>query len=161
MARPKEYNDNLARTRLHNVHTQMMNQCYMPTAPKYEQIGKQGIGVCAEWFDFHNFYEWALDNGYEKGMSLFRNDLSMDFSPYNCVFKSKIFNKRSRQVTKLFEYNGISKPLSAWALEYGMTRDTLNKRLRRGWSMYNALTVPLRDYSGIIRHKEKDICEND
>lgn len=41
-------------------------------------------------------------------------------------------------------YKGIEKEVEEYAIEYGMTYQTLKKRLMRGWDVERALTQPLR-----------------
>jgi len=45
---------------------------------------------------------------------------------------------------KRYDYDGKSQPLSDWAKEYGINRNTLETRLRRGWSLERALLTPTR-----------------
>ncbi len=41
---------------------------------------------CTEWGYFPTFYEWAMQNGYEAGAWLKREDDNEPFSPQNCYW---------------------------------------------------------------------------
>ena len=43
-----------------------------------------GINLCEEWMDFNNFSTWAINNGWEKGLSVDRINPNGDYSPDNC-----------------------------------------------------------------------------
>jgi hypothetical protein len=45
--------------------------------------------------------------------------------------------------TKVYEYNGETKTLKAWAKQYNMSESTLFRRLKqKGWDMKTALETP-------------------
>lgn len=54
------------------------------------------------------------------------------------------------------EYNGEIKILSDWAREIGMSQVGLSKRIKRGWSIEQALTTPLID----PKMKSQNILKN-
>ena len=41
---------------------------------------------CEEWEYFPTFYDWAMDNGYEIGAWLMREDMNAPFDPKNCYW---------------------------------------------------------------------------
>ena len=51
-------------------------------------------------------------------------------------------------------YNKETKPAIVWAKQYGIERNTFIRRLRRGWSVHNALTTPPRAYANVWRDNE-------
>jgi hypothetical protein len=64
-----------------------VRNCYFPWSSQFYLFGARGITVCPEWVrSFDAFAEWALANGYEKGLRLVRPDESKPFSPENCRF---------------------------------------------------------------------------
>lgn len=47
----------------------------------------EGIKVCEEWTnDIMSFYNWAINNGWKKGLSIDRIDSNRDYEPSNCRF---------------------------------------------------------------------------
>ena len=52
----------------------MKQRCQNPRCQAYHNYGARGITVCKDWQAFEPFCEWALANGYEKGLDLDRAD---------------------------------------------------------------------------------------
>jgi len=46
----------------------------------------RGIRVCDEWQTFLPFYNWAIENGYQKGLTLDRINNNGNYEPSNCRF---------------------------------------------------------------------------
>ena len=73
----------------------------------YHCYGGRGIGICDEWI--HNpksFIEWALNNGYEEGLELDREDNNKGYSPENCRWATKSINMLNRQLLQTNNTSG-------------------------------------------------------
>lgn len=71
----------------------MRQRCYNPNfKPAFHRYGGRGIKVCLEWQKYESFREWALTNGWKKGLQLDRIDVDGDYSPSNCRWVTKAFN---------------------------------------------------------------------
>jgi hypothetical protein len=57
---------------------------------KYKHYGALGIKVCDEWQEFQPFHDWAIANGWSKGLHLSRYDKEKDYTPENCYFASQV-----------------------------------------------------------------------
>ena len=150
MARPKIYKNEQIRTALHNIHREIINQCYVPTAYNHDK----NIKVCEEWFDFMNFYNWAIENDFEVGKVLDRFNMSDNFTPTNCYFVQKSSKTKTKNKPLMITYQNETKPAIYWARKFGVGRNTLIRRIRRGWSVHNALTTSTRVYAGVWRDNE-------
>lgn len=93
--------------RLYNVWQGMKQRCYYSKHTHYKYYGGRGITVCKEWKnDFNNFYEWAIQNGYDKNAkrsecTIDRIDVNGNYEPNNCRWVSQSIqnmNKRARVV---------------------------------------------------------------
>ena len=99
---------------LFNLWQTMKSRCENPKRENYERYGARGIKVCEEWHEAKNFVEWALNNGYKKGLQLDRIDNNKGYSPENCRFVTATENSRNRRNTKLLTINGETKCVAEW-----------------------------------------------
>ena len=72
---------------LFSVWCGMKRRCYNPHEHKYSRYGGRGIKLCDEWKnDFQAFYDWAIANGYQKGLQIDRINNDGNYEPCNCRF---------------------------------------------------------------------------
>jgi hypothetical protein len=64
----------------------LKTRCSNEYATGYINYGGRGISYCAEWESFENFYNWAIKNGYRKGLTLDRINNDGNYEPSNCRF---------------------------------------------------------------------------
>lgn len=115
---------------LYGVWANMKNRCYNKNDPHYERWGGRGITVCKEWKNnFKSFYDWAVANGYRKGLTLDRIDNNGNYEPSNCRWSTIKEQNRNKRNVKFIEYNGKSQLLEEWANELCINPKTLWMRL--------------------------------
>lgn len=123
----------------------MLDRCRNPNNPKYADYGGRGIAVCARWRTFDAFLE---DMGQRPSAthSLDRYpDNNGDYEPANCRWAPlnlQNANRRPRRSGMMIEFNGKQLTVSGWAREIGIPKPTLFARLKKGWSIEDALTTP-------------------
>lgn len=127
-------------TKLYYIWSNMKNRCFNKKCKDYIFYGARGISVCNDWRSFEFFDEWAIENGYREGLSLDRIDNDRSYCPENCRWVTMNEQFNNRRSNHYIEYNGENKTITQWAKEYGMTEQMLSGRLRKGWSMEDALT---------------------
>lgn len=89
-------------TRLYLVWRGIKNRCKNPNGSRYYTYGARGITVCAEWDgSFSKFKDWAMGNGYAKGLQIDRIDNNGNYEPGNCRFTTLKENNRNKCNTKL------------------------------------------------------------
>ena len=78
-------------------------RCLNQNADNFKWYGGRGITICDEWKEFLPFYEWAINNGWQPGLTIDRIDVNKSYEPDNCRFipmKKQFRNRRSnRRIT--------------------------------------------------------------
>jgi len=122
----------------HNLRRRTSN----PNCPEYPQYGGQGITCCERWNTFKNFLE---DMGERPGKeySIDRIDNTLGYTPENCRWATRTEQNRNRSSCIYIEINGEKKTVKEWALDVGIKRQTIERRLKLGWSDYDAVMQPV------------------
>lgn len=69
--------------RLYLIWWRMIDRCENVENRDYKNYGMRGIRVCKRWHKFENFTA-DMDAGYEKGLTLEREDVNGHYEPSNC-----------------------------------------------------------------------------
>jgi hypothetical protein len=97
---------------LYGVWQQMKSRCSNPNGNRFKDYGGRGIQVCQEWKESPKvFIEWALENGWEKGMVLDREIVSGGYTPSNCRFVDYGLSARNKRLLDKMNtsgYRGVS-----------------------------------------------------
>lgn len=122
----------------------MYCRCYYPTTNGYERYGGRGIKMCDEWINNpQSFYEWSINNGYAKELTIDRIDVNGNYEPSNCRWVTKEVQDNNRRTNRKITYNGETKTLSQWARKYNINTTTLSDRLKMGMAIDEALNKPV------------------
>jgi len=103
---------------LHSVWMDMKDRCNVDSHKSYHNYGGRGIEVCLEWTNsFESFYEWAISNGYNKGLEIDRINNDGNYEPNNCRFVTRQENtavgRRRKSNRNTSGYNGVKyKPIN-------------------------------------------------
>lgn len=141
----------LSKTRIYRIYNNMKSRCYKEYSKSYKDYGGRGIKICDEWLGedgFTNFYKWSIENGYKDFLTIDRIDNDKNYSPCNCRWSTRnVQNNNSRHV-HMIEYCGEVKSISEWSKIKMISRNTIIKRLKMGWSIEKALNTPvMKNYS--------------
>lgn len=112
----------------------MRNRCYYEKHNRFRYYGGKGIKVCDEWKDdFQAFYDWAIQNGWQCGLSPDRIKNELNYCPGNIKFSTEQQQSRNRTSNVSLTIDGETKILIEWAEISGIKYGTLRKRLKLGW----------------------------
>ena len=91
------YKHGLSYTDLYNTYYNMLQRCYNQKHPQYKDYGGRGITVCPEWkASVEVFYNWAIANGYIKGLTIDRINNNIGYSPDNCRWTTMLEQERNK-----------------------------------------------------------------
>ena len=137
--REKDRTHGQSHTPLHHVWQCIKDRCLNENYAYRDTYGGRGITICDEWLDFNAFYAWAIANGYKEGLTIDRIDNNGGYEPNNCRWVDMKVQGRNRRNNHLLTFNGETHCVTEWAELMGIKASTICTRLRRGWSVEDAL----------------------
>ena len=127
-----------------------INRCYNSNYEQYHRYGGRGITVCSEWLENQDaFVKWAVDNGWEKGLSLDRIDNDGAYSPGNCRWATNKQQARNKSSCIYLKHNGETKTMIEWCELFGVPHWLANNRWSRGERNFDALFSPIDRQTGV------------
>lgn len=116
--------------RLYKIFYGIKARCYYKLDDSYKDYGGRGITICDDWLnDVKAFYDWAIKNGWKRGLDIDRIKNDQGYSPSNCRITTRKINANNTRKNVTIEYNGETKTLSEWADALRVNVDTLRSRL--------------------------------
>lgn len=134
--------------RLYKILAAMKARCYDTAEEEYPNYGGRGIVVCDEWLrNPGSFYKWAYAHGYddnaERGAcTIDRIDNNGPYAPWNCRWINQKDQQRNTSRNVYLTHNGETHCIAEWAEIIGVPYNTLQQRIKRGWNVEDALTIP-------------------
>jgi len=113
----------------------MKQRCENPNAIGYANYGGRGIVVCERWHHFEKFVE-DVGSPPSKNHTLDRINIDGNYEPSNFRWATHKEQMRNRNCCNLITHNNITKTISAWAEDNGMSVQCLQQRLKK-WSFDN------------------------
>jgi hypothetical protein len=121
-----------SKTPLYSVWLGMKSRCNWEVFAHYHRYGGRGITVCDEWEkSYEVFHEWAMSNGWKKGLQIDRKNNDLGYFPLNCRITTSKVNNNNRSTSRFIEYGGEIKTLAQWAEMLGITGRALSVRIQK------------------------------
>ena len=144
------------RKRLNSIYNGMRLRCYNENNVNYKYYGGKGVTICNEWLlSFENFFDWAINNGYNENLTIDRIDSEKEYSPDNCKWSTKKEQAYNRSMSVKLTLNGITMYMTEWAEELNIDKTTLSWRYKQGWSDEKILTTKPSDREIKITYKNE------
>lgn len=125
-----------SRTVLHNRWLSMKARCFNVSNSRYSRYGGRGITMHKQWVDsYESFRDWALDNGFDKSLTIERIDNDGNYGPDNCTWIPMKEQANNRSTNVNIEYLGRTQNMKQWTDELGLKYGTINARYHRGWKV--------------------------
>ncbi len=108
-----------------------------PTTTNY---GGRGVRMRQEWISNPAaFIQWALDNGWEKGLKVDKDIKvkgNLIYGPECCSIVTDKENTHHTRRTRNLEFNGVTKCAAAWADCLKIDRSKFHQRVKKcGYNM--------------------------
>lgn len=131
----KKYNDSDSQPtseyyHLYNSWFSMISRCTNKDNKAYKYYGGRGITVFDNWFDYNQFKEWALNNGWSKELTIDRIDVDGNYEPSNCKWSTNIEQANNMRSNLQITYRGKTQTLSMWCRELDLPYETIKCRLK-------------------------------
>jgi hypothetical protein len=117
-------------------------RCNWPAHHAFADYGGRGIKMCERWLDsFENFLADMGPRPTGKTLDRYPNP-NGDYEPGNCRWATWTEQAQNSRRTRLITLRGETKCMSEWARVLGVAPRVLCDRLKRGWPIERALTIP-------------------
>ncbi len=124
---------------------EMKQRCLNSNNVAHDRYGGRGIAVCQQWMDSYDVFLADMGERPSKLHSLDRYpDISGNYEPGNCRWATAKQQARNRSSNVILTFRGETMCISAWAERIGIDRKTIEKRIHKGFTVDEALTLPLR-----------------
>ena len=127
---------------LRSIWRAMKHRCLNPNNKHYKDYGGRGIIVCERWLDFNNFLVDVFPR--PPKFSLERINNNENYCPENVRWASMKDQQNNRRNNRKITLKEITKTLTEWSRETGLSIHVIFYRLKRGWSIERTLTEPLK-----------------
>lgn len=119
---------------LYSIYSNIFQRTTNNNAPNFHNYGGRGIKLCEEWLkDRTSFINWALDNGWEKGLAIDRIDNNSGYSPENCRIATQKQNNINTRRSRIWTVNGKEyNSTQEAASDIGVSRGTIRRWCGRG-----------------------------
>lgn len=134
-------------------------RCTNPKHARWGDYGGRGITMCDKWL--RGFAYFIADVGEKPSPthSLDRIDNERGYSPDNCRWATaaeQVANRRPRKDTLWLTIDDETKPLRAWARQYGLDPASIIHRQRKGLTGRELIMPPMKARQTRLKPKSVD-----
>ena len=130
-------------SRLNKIYINIVQRCCNPNTINYKRYGARGITMCEEWLNkervitdlglstkgWITFKTWALNNGYQEGLTIDRIDNNKGYSPDNCRWVNHKTQANNRSSNRFITYKGKTQTMKQWSEELGIDYRVMTQRI--------------------------------
>lgn len=116
----------------YQIWNSMWNRCENAGNESYSRYGGRGIKVCERWLKYENFLA-DLGRRPSRIYSIERKNNDGDYCPENCQWATLKEQANNRSTNHPITIGGVTRNISEWATEAGLSHEALSWRINRGW----------------------------
>lgn len=131
----------LYKTKIYGVWASMRGRCLSPSSTSYHYYGGRGITICERWNSFDNFAA-DMAASYVEGLTIERVNNEAGYGPDNCRWATMREQSVNTRRNRFLVYQGRRQTVSQWAAELGISRHTIEARMKKGWPVEHVLALP-------------------
>lgn len=125
----------------------MRRRCTSRKGSNWINYGGRGIKVCDRWLNDPRAFLEDMGAKPSPDHQIDRINNDGDYEPENCRWVLPAVNNRNRRANVNVTFQGQTKILADWCAELGLSRSAVYCRLKKGWSIEDAFTKPVRQIS--------------
>lgn len=138
----------------YSVWLGMKKRCLNKNDVAYPNYGGRGISICPEWVEDFAAFLNHIGPRPSRRYSIDRYpDTNGNYEPGNVRWATVLQQARNKNNNRILTFDGESKCLGEWAEITGIPESQIRGRLRRGWSLRDALKTPIRKHKPYARRK--------
>jgi len=130
------------RTPEYRAWIQMKWRCENPRATSWRLYGGRGIRVCPDWSGSYQAFLSHIGRKPTPEHSLDRIDVNGHYEPGNVRWANRRTQASNRRTSTMISHSGETYCMAEWARRLGISHQSLSSRLKHGWSIEKALTMP-------------------
>ena len=143
-----QWNKANKKNRLRSIYDGMLRRCNNKEHKDYKYYGLKGVKICQQWQGengFYNFYEWAINNGYELNLTIDRINSNGNYEPNNCRWVSWQIQQNNRKSNVKFFIDNEYLSMAQISRKYNINPRTLRSRLKQQkMTIHEAISIPIR-----------------
>lgn len=125
----------MSKSRPWYIYSSMKQRCKDKNNSSY---GGRGITYCDKWETFNGFWE-DMGKGYKENLSLDRINNNENYCKENCRWVTIEQQANNRRNNVFLTKDNITKTISDWSKEIGISQKTVAWRYRQGWDINKIL----------------------
>ncbi len=130
-----------SRTPTYRTWLTMRSRCLNANASDYDRYGGRGITICERWSDYSEFLA-DMGERPSESHSIDRIDPNGHYEPSNCRWATMKEQGRNRRNNRRLTHGGETLCVAEWSDRVGLSASTISRRLARGYTVEEALTIP-------------------
>lgn len=126
-------------SREYRIWVNMKARCDNKKEMHYKDYGGRGIVYDSKWYTFEGFWD-DMKEGYDEGLTIDRINNDGNYCKENCRWVTKAQQNINQRQNVFIKYNDIVDTVTGWARRLGISRSTLDWRIKHGWPIQKSFS---------------------